>query len=184
MEPRGSAASLWVVADQSDSEGTGKPLISEAVPVRFDDFYRSRRNHLARALAITLQNDDLGNEAADEAMTRAYQRWRTVRGYANPMGWLYRVGLNWARTRMRRKKYESSVPIPERAFEDKREFAPELEAALAEVSVDQRAVLVLRFYLDWDVDRVAQALEIPVGTVKSRQKRGLEAVERRLEVRR
>jgi RNA polymerase sigma factor (sigma-70 family) len=170
---------------QSDRGLSGEPLpTSEAIPSRFEDFYRSRRNHLARALAITLRSDDLGNEAADEAMTRAYQRWRTVREYANPMGWLYRVGLNWARTRLRRQKREVPAPIPEQPVEDTRGFAPELEAALAEVSVDQRAVLVLRFYLDWNIDRVAQALEIPVGTVKSRQKRGLEAVERRLEVRR
>lgn len=170
---------------QSDKDlSGGSPLISEATPLRFEDFYEGRRNHLARALAITLRSDDLGNEAADEAMTRAYQRWRTVRGYSNPMGWLYRVGLNWARTRLRKEKREVPVPVPERAVEDKGVFEPELEAALAEITVDQRAVLVLRFYFDWDIDRVAHTLEIPVGTVKSRQKRGLEAVERRLEVRR
>lgn len=155
----------------------------EAIPRQFEDFYRSKRDHLARALAMTLRSDELGNEAADEAMTRAYQRWRTVCEYANPVGWAYRVGLNWAISRKRRAKREVVIAVPERGIEDS-DFNPEIEAALAEISIEQRAVLVLRFYLDWDIDRVAETLLIPHGTVKSRQKRGLDAVQRRLEVRR
>ncbi len=156
---------------------------AEAVPRIFEEFYRSKRDHLARALAMTLRSAELGSEAADEAMTRAYQRWRTVSEYANPVGWTYRVGLNWAISRKRKAKREVPVDLPESAVEDS-DFIPEVEAALSEISVEQRAVLVLRFYLDWDIERVAEALHIPTGTVKSRQKRGLEAVERRLEVRR
>jgi RNA polymerase sigma factor (sigma-70 family) len=156
---------------------------AEAVPRIFEEFYRGKRDHLARALAMTLRSDELGSEAADEAMTRAYQRWRTVSEYTNPVGWTYRVGLNWAISRKRKAKREVPVDLPERAVEDS-DFIPEVEAALSEIPLEQRAVLVLRFYLDWDIERVAEALRIPTGTVKSRQKRGLEAVERRLEVRR
>jgi RNA polymerase sigma-70 factor (ECF subfamily) len=156
---------------------------AEAVPRIFEEFYRSKRDHLARALAMTLRSDELGSEAADEAMTRAYQRWRTVSEYTNPVGWTYRVGLNWAISRKRKARREVPVDIPERGVEDS-DFIPEVEAALSEIPVEQRAVLVLRFYLDWDIERVAEALRVPTGTVKSRQKRGLEAVERRLEVRR
>jgi RNA polymerase sigma-70 factor (ECF subfamily) len=156
---------------------------AEAVPRRFEEFYRGKRDHLARALAMTLRNDELGSEAADEAMTRAYQRWRTVREYANPVGWTYRVGLNWAISRKRKTTREVAVAVPERGVEDS-DFIPEIEAALAEIPIEQRAVLVLRFYLDWDIARVAETLLIPPGTVKSRQKRGLDAVQRRLEVRR
>lgn len=156
---------------------------TEVVPQDFEEFYRTRRDHLARALAITLRSDQLGNEAADEAMTRLYQRWRTVRGYANPVGWAYRVGLNWALSNRRKAAREVPVAVPERGVENS-DFIPEIEAALSEIPLEQRAVLVLRFYLDWDIDRVAEALRIPVGTVKSRQRRGLDAVERRLEVRR
>lgn len=156
---------------------------AEAVPRDFEEFYRSKRDHLARALAMTLRSDELGAEAADEAMTRAYQRWRTVGEYTNPVGWTYRVGLNWAISLKRRAKREVPAQLPERAVEDP-DFMPEIEAALAEIPIEQRAVLVLRFYLDWDIERVADTLRIPTGTVKSRQKRGLDAVERRLEVRR
>jgi RNA polymerase sigma factor (sigma-70 family) len=156
---------------------------AEAVPRVFEEFYRSKRNQLARALAMTLRSDELGSEAADEAMTRAYQRWRTVSEYSNPVGWTYRVGLNWAISRKRKQKREMAVEIPERGVEDS-DFIPEIEQALAEIPIEQRAVLILRFFFDWDIERVADTLRIPEGTVKSRQKRGLDAVERRLEVRR
>ncbi len=179
-EPAKRGRSLWDVS-------TGSAVVNlptaEAVPREFEEFYRTKRDHLARALSITLRNDELGNEAADEAMTRSFQRWRTVSEYGNPVGWAYRVGLNWALSRKRRAKRELVVDLPERAVEDS-DFNPEIEAALAEIPVDQRAVLVLRFYFDWDIGRVAEALRIPNGTVKSRQRRGLDAVARRLEVRR
>jgi RNA polymerase sigma-70 factor (ECF subfamily) len=162
----------------------GKGLATaEAVPREFEDFYRAKRDHLARSLAMTLRNDELGNEAADEAMTRSFQRWRTVREYGNPMGWAYRVGLNWALSKRRKTVREIAIPVPERPMVDSG-FAPEVERALGEIPMDQRAVLILRFYLDWDIERVAEALRIPAGTVKSRQSRGLDAIERRLEVRR
>lgn len=160
-----------------------KVATAEAIPRRFEDFYRAKRDHLARALAMTLRSDELGNEAADEAMTRIYQRWRTVSEYANPVGWAYRVGLNWAISQKRKDKRLVSVEVPESGTQDI-DFNPEIEAALAAIPIEQRAVLVLRFYLDWDIERVAESLRIPTGTVKSRQARGLEAVERRLEVRR
>ena len=53
------------------------------------------------------------------------------------------------------------------------EDADELWAALAQVDPDRRAVLVLRFYEDLPYDRIAEILECPVGTVRSRLHRGL-----------
>lgn len=49
-----------------------------------------------------------------------------------------------------------------------------LEAAFSSISVDDRAILALRYYADLDVPRVAVALGIPLGTAKSRLHRALE----------
>lgn len=51
-------------------------------------------------------------------------------------------------------------------------------AAMAALPADHRAVLVLRAYHDLDYDEIAAALEIPVGTVKSRLGRAREALRR------
>ncbi len=69
----------------------------------FDAFYRREHGRIFRALALTLGGHDLAAEAVDEAMVRAYQRWSRVSAYENASGWVYRVGLNWAISRGRRR---------------------------------------------------------------------------------
>ena len=55
-----------------------------------------------------------------------------------------------------------------------------MRAALARLSTDHRAVVVGRFYLDWSEAQLADALEIPTGTAKSRLSRALEQLEHHL----
>jgi RNA polymerase sigma-70 factor (ECF subfamily) len=139
----------------------------------FEAYYRDNRQHIFRALALTLGNRDLATDAVDEAMTRTYQHWRTVSSFDNQAGWTYRVGLNWARSRLRKRKREIlSGQIPERltevTFRD-----PDLDRAVKALPLDARAVVVLRHYLDWSTDDVARALGIRPGTVKSRLHRAM-----------
>jgi hypothetical protein len=68
----------------------------------FAAFYRSDYANVARALSYTLGDVDLGREATDEAMARAYARWAKIADYDSPAGWVYRVGLNWAYSTRRR----------------------------------------------------------------------------------
>ena len=56
----------------------------------------------------------------------------------------------------------------------------DLERALRALPLDQRAVVVLRYYLDWSQEDVAAALDIPVGTVKSRIHRALKKLEQEM----
>ncbi len=139
----------------------------------FEEFYTARREHLARSLAMTLGNRDLGLEATDEAFTRAYQHWEKVRTYENPSGWVYRVGLNWARTKLRRSKREIPSIYMESAIEHFVEVEPGLDAAMAKLPEKHRAVVVLRYYMDWSLEEIAQALRVPKGTVKSRLHRAI-----------
>lgn len=149
----------------------------------FEAFYRIERVGLYRALALTLGDADLAREAVDEAMVRAYQRWRRVRGYANPAGWVYRVALNWAISRLRRRgRTLPAATIGQRAWSDEPALPDEeLSRAVASLAKQQRAVVVLRFYLDWSNDQIASALKVPAGTVKSRLHRGLVALREHLE---
>ena len=79
----------------------------------FETFYRDGYADIARALTVTLGNLDLAQEATDEAMVRAYARWDKIGAYDNPGGWVYRVGLNWARS-TRRRLHHRVVPFHER----------------------------------------------------------------------
>jgi RNA polymerase sigma-70 factor (ECF subfamily) len=146
----------------------------------FEAFYRTNRQHIFRALALTLGNRDLAAEAVDEAMTRTYQHWRTVSSFDNQAGWTYRVGLNWARSRLRKRKREVLADqVPERSTEVS--FTdPDLDRAVKALPLDARAVVVLRHYLDWSTDDVARALGIRPGTVKSRLHRAMAELRQQL----
>lgn len=139
----------------------------------FDEFYRDRHAEMVRALTLALGDADLGRDAASEGFVRALQRWTTVSRYDNPAGWVYRVGLNWARSRRRKTSREH----PHRPVDSAAPLDPvrddELAAALGRLSLDHRTVVVGRYYLDWSEAQLAAALDIAPGTVKSRLSRAL-----------
>jgi RNA polymerase sigma-70 factor (ECF subfamily) len=148
----------------------------------FDAFYRRERATLYRALALTLRDADLAAEAVDEGMVRAYQNWWRIHGYDNPAGWVYRVALNWAISRTRvRSRSVAMDRLPEQSVEFAEPADAALARAIAALPSKTRAVVVLRFHMDWSVEQVAAALRVPPGTVKSRLHRGLAALRSELE---
>jgi O-antigen ligase len=106
----------------------------------FEDFYLANRASVGRALALTLRDDDLARDAVDEAMARAYQRWSHVGQLENPGGWVYRVGLNWSRSVVRRLRRPTPIWIaqptdtPAPAVQD-----PAIDRALDERSTSTNA---------------------------------------------
>ncbi len=148
----------------------------ERADAGFEAFYREVHPAVFRALSLTLNSRQLGAEATDEAFTRAYERWSTVSTYDNPAGWVYRVGLNWSRSWLRRGGRETPLPgMPDREHHDPVPH-PELAPAIADLPMAQRAVVILRFYNDWTIEQISEALSVPIGTVKSRLHRALAAL--------
>jgi RNA polymerase sigma-70 factor (ECF subfamily) len=142
----------------------------------FDGFFHEHHAAIVRALSLALGDEHLGRDAASEGFARALQRWNKVSRYDNPTGWVYRVGLNWGRSRWRKTRREVSAAAGhghERQVEQA-EFDPRLPDALARLSTEHRAVIVARFHFDWSEQEIADALGIRPGTVKSRLSRALE----------
>jgi RNA polymerase sigma-70 factor (ECF subfamily) len=150
----------------------------------FESFYRTERDPLVRALALTLGDSGLAADAVDEAMTRAFARWRSVGGYENPQGWIYRVALNWSRSRMRKAARELPGIADDRGRWDPEPPDPRLMRCVRDLPAHQRAVLVLRYYSDWSIDEIALALDVRPGTVKSRLNRALTQLRQLVEVER
>lgn len=147
----------------------------------FDQFYRDNWDAIYRTVALTIRDADLAREAVDEAMVRALANWRQLRSGANPSGWVYRTAFNWAVDQIRRRNRDSQRQRLNRdAHWDPDTSRPDLTEKINRLTFDQRAVLVLRVVNDWSEEDVANALDIPVGTVKSRLSRALEVL--RLEV--
>ena len=150
-------------------------------PGDFEAFHRAEADGLYRALVLAVGDPELGREATDEALARAYQHWRRIGRYDNPAGWAYRVGLNWARNRLRKRSREVLTDAVPGTGETVPGTDVWLDDALAALPLEVRAVVVLRYYLDWPTARVADALGIPQGTVKSRLAAGRGALARALE---
>jgi RNA polymerase sigma-70 factor (ECF subfamily) len=140
----------------------------------FDVFYRGQVDAIFRALVVTLADRELAREATDEAMVRAFSGWSRVASYDNPAGWVFRVGLNWATSRRRRSRREVSFNEFVGATVDPPDPATvQAMAALARLTVAQRAVVVCRVLLDLSTSDTAEVLGVAVGTVKSRLARAL-----------
>lgn len=150
----------------------------------FGQFYGENIAPLARALTATLGNPSAAQDAAQEAMTRACEQWQKISGYDNPTGWCYRVGMNWATTRWRKRRREVmdfSEVTPSTRLDEPASLDDALMAALLKLPIDQRQVVVLRLVQDWSIAETAEALDIAEGTVQSRYSRALTRLRRDLE---
>lgn len=118
----------------------------------------------------------LAEEAAQEAFLRAWQNL----GRYNPRfafrSWVYRIALNVAVDALRRERpttaldaepLASSAESPE-AWLERKQQAEQVRRAVLDLAPASRAVLVLREYEALSYHEIAEALDIPVGTVMSR----------------
>ena len=129
------------------------------------------------AYAVTL-NRTLADDAAQEAMERAFGslgRFDTTR----PFGpWLKRIAVNCAIDQLRQAGRLRPLD-DERALEGcfgrdgEALHLGEVVAAVAALSPAKRAVVALRYWLELPFDEIAGVLGLPVGTVASRHSRAL-----------
>lgn len=107
-------------------------------------------------------------------MARALERWEQVRSYECPAGWVYRVGLNWATSWLRklaRRPTRSAQDLDESTVDRLPDV--DLREQLLALRPEHRSALVLRFYLQFTPTEIANTLEIPVNTAKSHVHRGI-----------
>lgn len=157
-----------VASRTADGARNGQLMPGSDEQDAFASFYRRHGGQVLRALAVTFNDEELARDATQEAMARAWRSWGKVRAYTNPAGWVYRVGLNWGRSRIRRLRREVLGTYRDRTVAAPTPHDPALAQALKRLSERHRAVVVLRLYLDWSVEDVAAALRVLEGTVKSR----------------
>lgn len=125
-------------------------------------------------------------DATQDAFLSCYRNLGRFRGEAAFSTWLHRIAMNACYDALRKRRPSSSLdeaalePAPSPDHAEKVAAAADVQRALQSVPEEFRAVLVLHELQDLPVERVAEILEVPVGTVKSRLHRGRVALGRAL----
>src|SRR6186997_918096 len=130
-----------------------------------------------------LRDLDLAEDATQQALLAIWRYLPQLRDPARFDAWSYRLLVRACYAEGRRSRQWSPdlriLPADEPSESgglDAIVYRDQLERAMRRLSVDYRTVLVLHHYADMPVDRVAQILEIPVGTVHSRLHHAMRAM--------
>jgi RNA polymerase sigma-70 factor, ECF subfamily len=133
-----------------------------------------RGYRLARAI---LTDDREAEDAVQDACLTAWQKGGSLRDQDRFDAWFERVLINGCRDRLRRRQRqrvraialqsawtgEGTTPDP-----SARDGDPDLDAAFDHLDPDHRLVVLLRYWRDMSLEDIADRLDVPLGTVKSR----------------
>ena len=117
-------------------------------------------------------------DAAAEAMARAFADWKRVSELPYREAWVLRVTANLSLDQIRRRKLPAMVPPVTAEDEDTRALRVALWAALRALPRRQREIVVLRYVGGLGENEVAQLLGLSLGTVKTHTMRGRAALRR------
>jgi RNA polymerase sigma-70 factor, ECF subfamily len=113
-------------------------------------------------------------DATQDALTRAWNRRSTLRTGGSGQAWFDRILVNACRDRLRgRRRGVRWLPIEGDTAEASDPFARAIAEdavlrGLGALDLEHRAVVVLRYWADLPLAAIAERLDIPLGTVKSR----------------
>ena len=133
----------------------------------FEAMWQEHYGSVARSAYLVLGDREEAADVAQEAFTRAFQRWPEVRTLERPESWVHKVAVNLALSRRRslRRAWNHRVEVRDvPGLEPPRD---DIATALRSLTPSQRAVVALRFYLDWSIADVASALHKRPGTVRA-----------------
>jgi RNA polymerase sigma-70 factor (ECF subfamily) len=125
-------------------------------------------------------------DATQDAFLSCFRHLSRFRGDSSFSTWLHRIAVNACYDILRKRPPAPDLqddmvePPPSPDHADQTALAADVQRALQEVSPDFRAVIIMHDVQDLPLDEIAVALDVPVGTVKSRLHRGRAALGRAL----
>jgi RNA polymerase sigma-70 factor (ECF subfamily) len=129
---------------------------------------------------LIVRDPDLAQDAVQDAYIHAWRDLPRLRDPERFDGWLHRVTVNSCLDAMRRRKrrpveVELTPLMPPTIDDGSTHLADrdQLERGFRRLGPDQRAVLVLHYYLGLPASAIAEVLDVPVGTAQSRLHRAL-----------
>ncbi len=150
-----------------------------------EELFRRHWRRAYRAAYLIVHDHAAAEDIAQEAFVsaiRTLHRFDRSRAFSP---WLGRIvtnrAIDWTRSRTARREADHGVPeelaAPDAVADG---YSGELITALRTLSPEHRAVVVMRYVLEYTPGEIAEALELPRGTVNSRLRRALDALDAQL----
>jgi RNA polymerase sigma-70 factor (ECF subfamily) len=157
----------------------------------FAALFHKYKNLVHKTAYLMLGNADEAEDALQEVFVRMYKSLSTFQPSKGAFTtWLHRITVNHCLNR-RRKRHLSTLPLDEVSPASLAGHSPLPESRLAEeetilqalkqLSEKLRTVVILRYYWELSYAEMAQILDVPVGTVKSRLNLALRTLRKELE---
>ena len=162
----------------------------------FDQLVRRWDRKIQGVIYRLVGNHDEARDLSQEAFLKAYRALGTFKQEARFSSWLYQIAINATRDRLRRRRRRNDLSLDdveerEASLRDAGPSALDLiessdlsravAAAMAALPEEQREVVILKEYEGLTFPEIAETLDVPLSTVKTRLYRGLGQLRVRLE---
>jgi RNA polymerase sigma-70 factor (ECF subfamily) len=148
----------------------------------FGELVTRYQDRLYNTLVRVVGSPDDAADAVQDAFVQAFTKLQSFRGASRFYTWLFRIAMNVALSRRRRKRPIASVDHAKESAGDEpidvasgpeemvlsQERVEHVQAALGDLGDEHRTILVLREIEGCAYEEIAEILDLPVGTVRSR----------------
>ena len=194
--------------DYSYSNYTDEELVIEfninRTEKAFEILMKRYKNSLLNYVFRFLGDYELGADIVQETFIRVFRSLESYNGKAKFSTWIYTIAINLSRTEFQRRKRYSMLSIhdsslveqndegnsfehqiednryrPDKMVEDKN-IEESIQKALLLISDTNRELIILRDVQGMSYEEIADIMNLPLGTVKSRINRGREQLQKLL----
>ncbi|WP_426359329.1 sigma-70 family RNA polymerase sigma factor [Pseudocolwellia sp. HL-MZ19] len=152
------------------------PYVTTAYEVLFHRYH----NKLIQICYRYLNSTEEAEEAVNDTMLNVFNNLKSFEQRASFKTWIFRIAYNQALTRLRKKKLdqvdldETHEEVSQETSDDSTDRSNQLNSLLAQLSLEERSIVVFRIAGDLEFNDIALIVEQKLSTVKMRYKRALE----------
>ncbi len=166
----------------------------------YDALVLKYQHKIIKLISRFVHDPHAAQDVAQEAFIKAYNGLKNFRGDSAFYTWLYRIAVNTAKNHLVAQKrrspdfevdpedaefFEGPSPLKEYATPERQLLTSEIEhtvhRAIKELPEDLKMAITLRELEGMSYEEIAQAMDCPIGTVRSRIFRAREAIDRQLQ---
>ena len=184
-----------------DTSGTDEIIVQRALTGDAEAFGEIVRRWERRIFALAygmLGREDDARDATQETFLAAFRNLRGFRGEAKVSSWLHRIAVNQCISRQRQAKVRSEAALedeqekeaatfftpvqysPARVVEGRQETVA-VRRAINSLPIELRQVVIMKEFEELTFREIAEALDVPLSTVKSRLYTALKQLQMRLQ---